>query len=102
MSRRADAPQCGGVVVEFESESEEIRDARKKKARSITGTTILKTRFQPVLAASRHDSYVLLSEGSALIYLRGPKFLIYVSGALSMWVRILLGNKWRTNSCEKR
>lgn len=24
--------------------------------------------------------------GSALIYLKGPKFLIYVSGALSMWV----------------
>uniref|UniRef100_A0A3Q3AYC3 Solute carrier family 40 member n=1 Tax=Kryptolebias marmoratus TaxID=37003 RepID=A0A3Q3AYC3_KRYMA len=23
--------------------------------------------------------------GSALIYLKGPKFLIYVSGALSMW-----------------
>ncbi|XP_075883168.1 ferroportin isoform X1 [Nelusetta ayraudi] len=57
MSRRADAPQCGGVVVEFESD--EIRDARKKKARSMTG--------------------------SALFYLRGPKFLIYVSGALSMW-----------------
>lgn len=35
MSRRADAPQCGGVVVEFESD--EIREARKKKARSITG-----------------------------------------------------------------
>lgn len=35
MSQRADAPQCGGVVVEFESD--EIRDARKKKARSITG-----------------------------------------------------------------
>lgn len=35
MSRRADAPQCGGVVVEFESD--EIRDARKKKARSVTG-----------------------------------------------------------------
>ena len=26
-------------------------------------------------------------KGSALIYLKGPKFLIYVSGALSMWVR---------------
>uniref|UniRef100_A0A672ZMK3 Solute carrier family 40 member n=1 Tax=Sphaeramia orbicularis TaxID=375764 RepID=A0A672ZMK3_9TELE len=25
------------------------------------------------------------SQGSALIYLKGPKFLIYVSGALSMW-----------------
>ncbi|XP_068615143.1 ferroportin [Brachionichthys hirsutus] len=57
MSQRADAAQCGGVVVEFESE--EIRDARAKKAKSVTG--------------------------SALIYLKGPKFLIYVSGALSMW-----------------
>ena len=28
--------------------------------------------------------------GSALIYLRGPKFLIYVSGALSMWVSSLM------------
>ncbi|KAJ8288112.1 hypothetical protein COCON_G00007710 [Conger conger] len=55
MSLRADAAQCGGVVVEFESD--DIRQARK--ARSITG--------------------------SALIYLKGPKFLIYVSGALSMW-----------------
>ncbi|XP_030606185.1 solute carrier family 40 member 1 [Archocentrus centrarchus] len=57
MSQRADASQCGGVVVEFESDN--IRDARVKKATSIPG--------------------------SALIYLRGPKFLIYVSGALSMW-----------------
>uniref|UniRef100_A0A3P9GZS0 Solute carrier family 40 member n=1 Tax=Oryzias latipes TaxID=8090 RepID=A0A3P9GZS0_ORYLA len=24
-------------------------------------------------------------QGSALVYLKGPKFLIYVSGALSMW-----------------
>ncbi|XP_039660709.1 solute carrier family 40 member 1 [Perca fluviatilis] len=57
MSKRADASQCGGVVVEFESD--DIRDARAKRARSIPG--------------------------SALIYLKGPKFLIYVSGALSMW-----------------
>ncbi|XP_048117330.1 solute carrier family 40 member 1 [Alosa alosa] len=57
MSLRADAAPCGGVVVDFESD--DIREARKKKARSIPG--------------------------SALIYLRGPKFLIYVSGALSMW-----------------
>lgn len=28
--------------------------------------------------------------GSALIYLKGPKFLIYVSGALSMWVSSLV------------
>ncbi|XP_064204086.1 solute carrier family 40 member 1 [Anguilla rostrata] len=55
MSLRAEAAQCGGVVVEFESD--DIRQARK--SRSITG--------------------------SALIYLKGPKFLIYVSGALSMW-----------------
>ncbi|XP_071372218.1 ferroportin [Centroberyx affinis] len=57
MSLRADASRCGGVVVEFESE--DIRDARAKMARSIPG--------------------------SALFYLKGPKFLIYVSGALSMW-----------------
>ncbi|XP_045553258.1 solute carrier family 40 member 1 [Salmo salar] len=57
MSLRADAAQCGGVVVEFESD--DIREARARKARS--------------------------TSGSALIYLRGPKFLIYVSGALSMW-----------------
>lgn len=43
-----------------------------------------------------------LSEGSALIYLRGPKFLIYVSGALSMWVRILLRTTRKTSSCGKR
>nr|XP_057941021.1 solute carrier family 40 member 1 [Doryrhamphus excisus] len=57
MSQRAESSQCGGVVVEFESD--DIRNARAKKARSIPG--------------------------SALIYLKGPKFLIYVSGALSMW-----------------
>ncbi|XP_023252259.1 solute carrier family 40 member 1-like, partial [Seriola lalandi dorsalis] len=57
MSQRADASQCGGVVVEFEAD--DIRDARANRARSMPG--------------------------SALIYLKGPKFLIYVSGALSMW-----------------
>ncbi|KAM6994241.1 ferroportin [Tautogolabrus adspersus] len=57
MSQRADASQCGGVVVEFESG--EIKDARAKQSTSIPGL--------------------------ALIYLKGPKFLIYVSGALSMW-----------------
>ncbi|XP_061633505.1 solute carrier family 40 member 1 isoform X2 [Phyllopteryx taeniolatus] len=57
MSQRAESSQCGGVVVEFEPD--DIRNARAKKARSIPG--------------------------SALIYLKGPKFLIYVSGALSMW-----------------
>ncbi|XP_039886966.1 solute carrier family 40 member 1 [Simochromis diagramma] len=57
MSQREDASQCGGVVVEFESDN--IRDAKDEKATRIPG--------------------------SALIYLRGPKFLIYVSGALSMW-----------------
>ncbi|XP_029575275.1 uncharacterized protein LOC115165916 [Salmo trutta] len=60
MSLRADAAQCGGVVVEFESD--DIREARARKARS--------------------------TSGSALIYLRGPKFLIYVSGALSMGDRM--------------
>ncbi|KAJ8415857.1 hypothetical protein AAFF_G00404140 [Aldrovandia affinis] len=57
MSLRAQAAQCGGVVVEFESD--DVRRARARKSRSIPG--------------------------SALIYLKGPKFLIYVSGALSMW-----------------
>ncbi|XP_036395542.1 solute carrier family 40 member 1 [Megalops cyprinoides] len=57
MSLRTEAAQCGGVVVEFEND--DIREARARKARSIPG--------------------------SALIYLKGPKFLIYVSGALSMW-----------------
>ncbi|XP_029928438.1 solute carrier family 40 member 1 [Myripristis murdjan] len=57
MSLRADAPRCGGVAVEFESE--DFRDTRANKAKR--------------------------SPGSALIYLKGPKFLIYVSGALSMW-----------------
>ncbi|XP_061531812.1 solute carrier family 40 member 1 [Phycodurus eques] len=57
MSQRAESSQRGGVVVEFEPD--DIRNARAKKARSIPG--------------------------SALIYLKGPKFLIYVSGALSMW-----------------
>ncbi|KAL0985504.1 hypothetical protein UPYG_G00157730 [Umbra pygmaea] len=57
MSLRADAAQCEGVVVEFEED--DVREAGARRARSIPG--------------------------SALIYLRGPKFLIYVSGALSMW-----------------
>ncbi|KAM3873377.1 ferroportin [Diretmus argenteus] len=57
MSLRADASRCGGVVVELEPEDD--KDARVKRAKSIPG--------------------------SALIYLKGPKFLIYVSGALSMW-----------------
>ncbi|XP_072535200.1 ferroportin [Salminus brasiliensis] len=57
MSLRADAAQCGGVVVEYEND--DIREARQRKKRSIPG--------------------------SALFYLKGPKFLIYVSGALSMW-----------------
>ncbi|KAI1886194.1 hypothetical protein AGOR_G00211480 [Albula goreensis] len=57
MSLRTEAGECGGVVVEFESD--DIREVRPKKPRSIPG--------------------------SALIYLKGPKFLIYVSGALSMW-----------------
>lgn len=35
MSQRADASQCGGVVVEFESDN--IRDARTKKDTSIPG-----------------------------------------------------------------
>ncbi|XP_072251151.1 ferroportin [Leuresthes tenuis] len=57
MSRREDNSHCGGSVVEFESD--DIRDSRADKAKNIPG--------------------------SALIYLKGPKFLIYVSGALSMW-----------------
>uniref|UniRef100_W5N0P3 Solute carrier family 40 member n=1 Tax=Lepisosteus oculatus TaxID=7918 RepID=W5N0P3_LEPOC len=57
MSSRSELARCGRVTVEFEIE--EAREARDRKARSISG--------------------------SALIYLRGPKFLIYVSGALSMW-----------------
>ncbi|KAK7886270.1 hypothetical protein WMY93_025891 [Mugilogobius chulae] len=57
MSHRAEEPACGGGVMEFELEND--RAKRDKKASSISG--------------------------SALIYLRGPKFLIYVSGALSMW-----------------
>ncbi|XP_030638398.1 solute carrier family 40 member 1 [Chanos chanos] len=56
MSLRADAAQRGGVVVQFEND--DIREAQVRKTRI---------------------------PGSALIYLKGPKFLIYVSGALSMW-----------------
>ncbi|CAL8248794.1 unnamed protein product [Lota lota] len=57
MSLRADALESGGVAVEYDSE--DVREPSIKKSRR-----------QP---------------GSALVYLRGPKFLIYVSGALSMW-----------------
>ncbi|MEQ2182825.1 hypothetical protein GOODEAATRI_026243 [Goodea atripinnis] len=57
MSQQTDTSQCGGIMVEFESD--DITDSRTTKARNIPG--------------------------SALIYLKGPKFLIYVSGALSMW-----------------
>lgn len=35
MSQRADASQCGGVVVEFETD--DIRDARANRARTIPG-----------------------------------------------------------------
>ncbi|XP_034029559.1 solute carrier family 40 member 1 [Thalassophryne amazonica] len=57
MSQQADTSQCGGVMVELDSE--DIRDEQAKKTRSIPG--------------------------SALTYLKGPKFLIYVTEALSMW-----------------
>ncbi|XP_051575025.1 solute carrier family 40 member 1-like [Myxocyprinus asiaticus] len=56
MSLRTEGAQCGGVV-EFDGDNN--RDSPVMKARSIPR--------------------------SALIYLKGPKFLIYVSGALSMW-----------------
>ncbi|XP_021172140.2 solute carrier family 40 member 1 isoform X2 [Fundulus heteroclitus] len=56
MSQQTDTSRSDGVVVEFESDNS--RDSRNTKARN---------------------------KGSALIYLKGPKFLIYVSGALSMW-----------------
>ncbi|XP_061574304.1 solute carrier family 40 member 1 isoform X1 [Cololabis saira] len=56
MSQQADVSQCSGAVVELES------DKNDSKAKEATGIP-----------------------GSALIYLKGPKFLIYVSGALSMW-----------------
>uniref|UniRef100_A0A7N9AMG8 Solute carrier family 40 member n=1 Tax=Mastacembelus armatus TaxID=205130 RepID=A0A7N9AMG8_9TELE len=37
------------------------------------------------LICTYFDFYCIFLSGSALIYLKGPKFLIYVSGALSMW-----------------
>lgn len=43
MSQRADASQCGGVVVEFESD--DVRDARSKKARSIPGKLNFKSNY---------------------------------------------------------
>ncbi|XP_024917287.1 solute carrier family 40 member 1 [Cynoglossus semilaevis] len=57
MSQRAVASHSDGAVVTFESDDK--TDERTKKGRSLAG--------------------------SALIYIKGPKFLIYVSGALSMW-----------------
>ncbi|KAI2655450.1 Solute carrier family 40 member 1 [Labeo rohita] len=57
MSLRTEGAQCGGVAVEFDNDND--RDSPVIKARNISR--------------------------SALIYLKGPKFLIYVSGALSMW-----------------
>ncbi|XP_015804419.3 ferroportin [Nothobranchius furzeri] len=57
MSQQTDASPCGGVVVEFKCD--DVKDSTAKHTRSIPGL--------------------------ALIYLKGPKFLIYVSGALSMW-----------------
>ncbi|XP_052000223.1 solute carrier family 40 member 1-like [Xyrauchen texanus] len=57
MSLRTEGSQCDGGVVEFNNDNN--RDSPVMKARSIPR--------------------------SALIYLKGPKFPIYVSGALSMW-----------------
>ncbi|XP_052473649.1 solute carrier family 40 member 1-like [Carassius gibelio] len=57
MSLRIEGAQCGGVAVEFDNDND--RDSPVIKVRNIPR--------------------------SALIYLKGPKFLIYVSGALSMW-----------------
>ncbi|XP_073781536.1 ferroportin isoform X1 [Danio rerio] len=59
MSLRTEGVQCAGVAVEFDNDND--RESSVVKARNIPR--------------------------SALIYLKGPKFLIYVSGALSMWVR---------------
>uniref|UniRef100_A0A8C6KF28 Solute carrier family 40 member n=1 Tax=Nothobranchius furzeri TaxID=105023 RepID=A0A8C6KF28_NOTFU len=61
MSQQTDASPCGGVVVEFECD--DVKDSTAKHTRSIPG--------EP--------------NCESLIYLKGPKFLIYVSGALSMW-----------------
>ncbi|XP_053088842.1 solute carrier family 40 member 1 isoform X2 [Pangasianodon hypophthalmus] len=58
MSLRADLPHCGGGVM-IENENNDIKMAQEKKSRG--------------------------NSGSVLSYLTGPKFLIYVSGALSMW-----------------
>lgn len=96
MSQRADASQCGGVVVEFETD--DIRDARAKKSRSVTGELNFKSNrnLRSVFAMYTYSiTFSCISpQGSALIYLKGPKFLIYVSGALSMWVRIFsFGNR---------
>uniref|UniRef100_A0A672LRS6 Solute carrier family 40 member n=1 Tax=Sinocyclocheilus grahami TaxID=75366 RepID=A0A672LRS6_SINGR len=41
--------------------------------------------LQPNAHTSNKSLKTLYLIGSALIYLKGPKFLIYVSGALSMW-----------------
>ncbi|XP_021322570.1 ferroportin isoform X2 [Danio rerio] len=57
MSLRTEGVQCAGVAVEFDNDND--RESSVVKARNIPR--------------------------SALIYLKGPKFLIYVSGALSMW-----------------
>ncbi|XP_058867600.1 solute carrier family 40 member 1 [Acipenser ruthenus] len=56
MSLNTKKAQCGSVV---EFESDDTKEEWAKKTWSVTG--------------------------SALIYLKGPKFPIYVSGALSMW-----------------
>ncbi|KAG1949050.1 iron regulated [Pimephales promelas] len=57
MSLRTEGAQCGAGALEFDHDHD--RDSPVIKARNIPR--------------------------SALIYLKGPKFLIYVSGALSMW-----------------
>ncbi|KAI7806910.1 solute carrier family 40 member 1 [Triplophysa rosa] len=59
MSLRTERPQCAGAGVVMEFDQDNDRDSPVIKARS--------------------------TPRSALIYLKGPKFLIYVSGALSMW-----------------
>lgn len=45
MSLRADAAPCGGVVVDFESD--DIREAHKKKTRSIPGELLKSKTFKP-------------------------------------------------------
>lgn len=86
MSQRADASQCGGVVVEFESDN--IKAARDKKARNLSGDAKFNSKPELLCLVRLCNVILFFSQGSALIYLKGPKFLIYVSGALSMWVRI--------------